>query len=320
MLNRHSNNPILTRSDVPNISPQMVDVSSVFNPGAIKFNDKYILLLRVQNRGRETFIVKAESSDGVNFSVDNKIVDFKGLEKVPEKVYHIYDARISKIEGSYYIMFAMDMDSGCQLGLARTNNFEDYNFLGIVSEGDIRNGVLFPEKVNGKYLRFDRPNKVQLANGTSSGSAICLSESDDLLHWRAVSEVMGGRFHYWDENIGSGPAPVKTKEGWLHIYHGVAMHFASANIYQAGVALHDLNDPSKVLYRGKYNILEPREIWELTGQVPNVCFPSGMIVENHDEDGFASLDSKVLVYYGAADTVVGLATSTIKDLIECAKQ
>ncbi|MDP2037732.1 MAG: glycoside hydrolase family 130 protein [Ignavibacteria bacterium] len=320
MLIRHNNNPILTRSDVPNIPPQMVDVSSVFNPGAIKFNEKYILLLRVQNRGRETFIVKAESSDGVNFSVDNKIVDFKGLEKVPEKVYHIYDARISKIEGNYYIMFAMDMDSGCQLGLASTNNFEDYDFLGIVSEGDIRNGVLFPEKVNGKYLRFDRPNKVQLSGGPSSGSAICLSESDDLLHWKAVSEVMGGRFHYWDENIGSGPAPVKTKEGWLHIYHGVAMHFASANIYQAGVALHDLNDPSKVLYRGKYNILEPREIWELTGQVPNVCFPSGMIVENYDENGFASLDSKVLVYYGAADTVVGLATSTIKDLIECAKQ
>ncbi|MDP3581657.1 MAG: glycosidase, partial [Ignavibacteria bacterium] len=77
---------------------------------------------------------------------------------------------------------------------------------------------------------------------------------------------------------------------------------------------------SKVLYRGKYNILEPREIWELTGQVPNVCFPSGMIVENYDEDGFASLDSKVLVYYGAADTVVGLATTTIQDLIESAKQ
>lgn len=320
MLDRHNNNPILTRSDVPNIPPQMVDVSSVFNPGAIKFNDKFILLLRVQNRGRETFIVKAESNDGVNFTVDNKIVDFKGIEKVPEKVYHIYDARISKIEGNYYILFAMDMDCGCQLGLARTSNFEDFDFLGIVSEGDIRNGVLFPEKVNGKYLRFDRPNKVQLANGTASGSAICLSESEDLLHWKTVSEVMGGRFHYWDENIGSGPPPVKTKEGWLHIYHGVAMHFASANIYQAGVALHDLNDPSKVLSRGKYNILEPREIWELAGQVPNVCFPSGMIVENYDEDGFASLDSKVLVYYGAADTVVGLATSTIKDLIECAKQ
>lgn len=320
MLKRNFKNPVVTRADVPDIYPHLVDVSSVFNPGAIKFNGKYILLLRVQNRGRETFIVKAESDDGIDFKVDNKIVDFKGIEKVQEKIYHIYDARITRIGDVHYIMFAMDMDCGCQLGLAKTNDFEEFEFLGIVSEGDIRNGVLFPEKVNGKFLRYDRPNKVQLEGGPSSGSAICLSESDDLLKWRTVKSVMGGRFHYWDENIGSGPPPVKTHEGWLHIYHGVAMHFASANIYQAGVALFDLNDPSILLYRGKYNILEPREIFELTGQVPNVCFPSGMIVEEYDEEGFASLNSKVLVYYGAADTVVGLAESTIKELIEAAKQ
>jgi beta-1,4-mannooligosaccharide/beta-1,4-mannosyl-N-acetylglucosamine phosphorylase len=320
MLNRHPNNPILTRKHIPNIPPRMVDVSSVFNPGAIKFNNTYILLLRVQNRGRETFIVKASGKDGVNFEVDNKIIDFKGIENVKEKIYHIYDARITKLENHCYIIFAMDMDAGCALGLAVTNDFEDYKFLGIASDGDIRNGVLFPEKVNGKYLRFDRPNKVQLDLGPTSGSTIYISESDDLLKWKPVAPVLDGRFHYWDENIGSGPPPIKTKEGWLHIYHGVAMHFGSSNIYQAGVALHNLVDPSKVLYRGKYNILEPRELWELTGQVPNVCFPSGMIIEDYDEEGFAENDSKVLVYYGAADTVVGLATTTIKELIESAKQ
>ena len=217
-------------------------------------------------------------------------------------------------------MFAMDMESGCQLGLAKTKDFDEYEFMGIVSFGDIRNGVLFSEKVNGKYLRFDRPNKVQLKDGPSSGNNIFLSESDDLLTWREVAPVMSGRFHYWDENIGSGPPPVKTKEGWLHIYHGVATHFASSNIYQAGVALHDLNDPSKVLFRGKYNILEPRELFEMVGQVQNVVFPSGMIVENYDAEGFALLDSPVHVYYGAADTVVGLASSTIRELIEAAKQ
>ena len=320
MLKRNTKNPILTREDIPNIPPYMVDVSSVFNPGAIKFKGKYILLLRVQNRGRETFIVKAESSNGIDFKVDNKMVDFKGMEKVKEKIYHIYDARITKLENNYYIMFAMDMDAGCQLGLAETTDFEEFNFLGIVSDGDVRNGVIFPEKVNGKYLRFDRPNKVQLEGGPASGNTIYLSESDDLLNWKTVKPVMGGRFHYWDENIGSGPPPVKTKEGWLHVYHGVAMHFASSNIYQAGVSLHDLNDPSIVLYRSKYNILEPRELFELTGQVPNVVFPCGIVVENYDADGFASLDSKVLIYYGAADTSVGLAVTTIKELIEDSKQ
>jgi len=320
MLKRNSKNPIITRADIPNIPPHLVDVSSVFNPGAVKFNNKYILLLRMQNRGRETFIVKAESANGVDFKIDNKVVDFKGIEKVKEKIYHVYDARITKIDSVAYIMFAMDMDSGCALGLAKTDDFEEFRFLGIVSDGDIRNGVLFPEKVNGKYLRFDRPNKVQLSSGPTSGNTIYLSESDDLLKWKSVKAVMSGRFHYWDENIGSGPPPVKTREGWLHIYHGVATHFASSNIYQAGIALHDLNDPSIVLARGKYNILEPRELFELTGQVPNVVFPSGMIVEEFDSEGFALPESKVLVYYGAADTVVGLATSTVKELTEATKQ
>ena len=320
MLKRYSKNPVILRTDIPDIYPNAVDVSSVFNPGAVKYNGKYILLLRVQNRGRETFIIKAESKNGIDFTVDNKIVDFKGIEKVKEKIYHVYDARITKIDDTHYIMFAMDMDAGCRLGLARTNDFEVFEFIDIVSEGDIRNGVLFPEKINGKYMRFDRPNKVQLEGGPSSGSTIFLSQSHDLLKWETVKPVMSGRFHYWDENIGSGPPPVKTREGWLHIYHGVAMHFASSNIYQAGVSLHDLNDPSIVLSRGKYNILEPRELFELTGQVPNVVFPSGMIVEEFDNEGYAEMQSKVLVYYGAADTSVGLAVSTIGELIEASKQ
>ena len=320
IINRSSKNPIIIRNQIPNVPPKMVDVSSVFNPGAIKFNNKYILLLRVQNRGRETFIVKAESDNGVDFNVDNKIIEFKGIEKVQEKIYHIYDARITKLENDFYIMFAMDMDAGCKLGLAKTNNFEEFRFLGIVSDNDTRNGVLFPEKINGKYLRFDRPNKVQLENGPASGNIIYLSSSDDLIKWKTIKPVMEGRFHYWDENIGSGPPPVKTKEGWLHIYHGVAMHFASSNIYQAGVSMHDLNDPSIVLSRGKYNVLEPRELYELTGQVPNVVFPTGMIVESYDDDGFADINSQVLIYYGAADTVVCLAKSTIKELIKASKQ
>ncbi len=320
VLNRSSKNPIITRSDVPNISPNMIDVSSVFNPGAIKFNNKYILLLRVQNRGRETFIVKAEGNNSTDFKVDKKIIKFKGIEKIKEKIYHVYDPRITKLGNEFFIMFAMDMDKGCSLGLAKTNDFEDFRFLGIVSEYDTRNGVLFPEKINGKYLRFERPNKVKLNNGPKSGNTIFLSSSDDLIKWETIKPVMEGRFHYWDENIGSGPPPVKTKEGWLHIYHGVAMHFARSNIYQAGVSLHNLNDPSIVLSRGKYNILEPRELYELTGQVPNVVFPSGMIVEDYDSEGFAEINSKVLIYYGAGDTVVGLATSTVGELIESSKQ
>ena len=217
-------------------------------------------------------------------------------------------------------MVALDMDGACRLGLARTHDFRGFEFLGIVSDGDIRNGVLFPEKVGGRYLRMDRPNKTRLKGGPTSGSAIWLSESDDLLRWKPVAPLISGRFHYWDELIGSGPPPVKTREGWLHVYHGVAAHFASANIYQAGVMLLDLADPSRVLGRCRSNILEPREIYERTGQVPNVVFPSGMVVEHGDEDGFGLPDSEVKIYYGAADTVVGLATTTVSDLLAAARE
>jgi len=135
-----------------------------------------------------------------------------------------------------------------------------------------------------------------------------------------VAPLISGRFHYWDEFIGSGPPPVKTRQGWLHVYHGVAGHFGSANIYQGGAMLLDLNDPSKVLGRCRNNILEPREIWELAGQVPNVCFPSGWVVEDFDEEGYAKNDSEVKIYYGAADSVVGLYIATIEELIEAATE
>jgi beta-1,4-mannooligosaccharide/beta-1,4-mannosyl-N-acetylglucosamine phosphorylase len=318
-MNRHAKNPILTRIDIPDIYPNMIDATSVFNPGAVKYKDKYILILRVQNRGRETFLMKAVSSNGVDFIADNRLIDFKGIEKVKEKIYHCYDARVTFLDGRYYLMFAMDMETKCSLGLAVTDDFENYEFLGITSDEDTRNGVLFPEKINGKYMRLERPNKVQLSGGPTSGNTIVLSESTDLLNWNIKAPLMSGRFHYWDELIGSGPVPVKTREGWLHIYHGVATHFGSANIYQGGVSLLDLNNPAKLIARGKYNILEPRELYELTGQVPNVCFPSGMIVEEYDNEGYAKAESKVFIYYGAADTSVGLLETTVQELIDEAK-
>jgi beta-1,4-mannooligosaccharide/beta-1,4-mannosyl-N-acetylglucosamine phosphorylase len=319
-MKRHPKNPILTRDDIPDIPPHLLDVTSVFNPGAVKFGEKYLLMLRVQSRSRETYMVMAESLNGVDFTVARMIVDFQGIEKVEERIYHMYDARITKIEQTYYIMFAMDMEGGCQLGLAKTHDFREFDFLGIASNEDIRNGVLFPEKVGGKYMRMDRPNKARLAGGPTSGSAIWLSASDDLIHWTPKAELIRGRFHYWDEFIGSGPPPVKTQQGWLHVYHGVASHFSSANVYQAGVVLLDLHDPAKVIGRCRFNILEPREPYELLGQVPNVVFPTGMIVEQYDAEGFGLPDSPVKIYYGAADAVIGLATTTVQELLAATRE
>ena len=311
---RSESNPIVVGKDIPAINPSLEDVSSVFNPGAIMFEGKYLLMLRVQNRGRHTYFVMAESENGIDYKVEDKIVNFEGLENLGLTLHHMYDPRITKIEDEYYIMFAMDVEDYCSLGLARTNDFQKFEFMGIVSDKDVRNGVLFPEKINGQFYRLDRPNTAQVEGGPLSGNSIFLSKSKDLIHWERTDLIAKGINHYWDEMVGSGPPPIKTRKGWLHIYHGIAMHYGP--IYQAGVMLLDLDDPSKVISRGTQNILEPRELYELVGQVPNVVFPSGIIAEEFDDEGFATEKSEVKVYYGASDTSVGLATSTVEKLIK----
>jgi beta-1,4-mannooligosaccharide/beta-1,4-mannosyl-N-acetylglucosamine phosphorylase len=279
-------------------------------------NDRDVLLLRVQTRGRETVLMVATSTDGRSFQVRPEPVRIKGLERLPQTIHHVYDPRLTRIGETIYVVFAADTDDGCRLGIARTTDLDRFELVGFGDGGESRNGVLFPQQVQGRYVRLERPNRTRLASGVSTGDRIVLAESDDLVSWREVGPVMGGRPHSWDELIGSGPPPVRTRDGWLHIYHGVATHFASVNIYQAGVVLLDLDDPRRVLARGRNNILEPREPYELAGQVPNVVFPSGLIVESCDAEGFAAADSPVRIYYGAADTVVGLATSTIGRLLE----
>lgn len=319
ILSRRAENPIITRADIPDVRPEIVDASSVFNPGAVKCGDTYVLLLRVQTRSRETFFMRALSTDGVRFEIPPALVPVRGLERVAGAVYHNYDPRITRIGDGFYVVFAMDTDFGCRLGIAETSDFTELDFLGMSGGDDIRNGVLFPERVGGSYARLDRPNKLRFEGGSTSGDEIVFSRSEDLLEWHPVSSVMRGRLHYWDELIGPGPPPVKTRDGWLLVYHGIATRFAGVNIYQAGVALLDLEDPGKLLARGHGNILEPREPYEMTGQVPNVVFPTGLIVESCDEEGFARADSDVLLYYGAADTSVCLAAGKVSDLLSACR-
>lgn len=313
-MKRYAKNPIISRQDICSTHPALSDVSSVFNPGGIMFEDKFLLLLRVQNRARETFFVKAISKDGIKFRIDNRPIEISNLFRCPHSIYHIYDARITKgLSGNTYdIICAMDTDAGCFLGYFITDNFSNLDFIALVSEPDVRNGVL----LEGSGYRYERPNNYRGSDGVKTGSSITCSQSDNMLEWKTIMPIFSGRPHYWDELIGSGPPPLKTRAGWLHIYHGVATHFGSANIYQAGISLHDLQRPYCILARGKYNILEPRELYELCGQVPNVVFPSAAIPLSRDEQGFVPLNSKVYVYYGAADTCVCLAITTIQELID----
>jgi beta-1,4-mannooligosaccharide/beta-1,4-mannosyl-N-acetylglucosamine phosphorylase len=319
-LERIHGNPIVTRMDVPDVAPELVDATSVFNPGAAVIDGRIVLLLRVQTRGRRTFFMRAESADGLRFKIAPELVPVIGIEGYDGEVYHCYDPRITSVDGDLLVMFAMDTDRGCRLGVARSDDLRSLELVAAGGEDDVRNGVLFPEKLGGSFVRLDRPNRVSFETGVTSGDTIVLSRSDDLAEWHAVGSVMGGRLHYWDELIGPGPPPVKTRDGWLLIYHGIATHLAGACIYQAGAALLNLEDPTEVLARTRDNILEPRELWETTGQVPNVVFPSGMVIEELDAEGFATPGSRVLVYYGAADTCIGVAAATIAELIAACKE
>lgn len=323
-LRRRGGGPVIGRTDVPDMPPDIDDPSSVFNPGAVLAGDRTVLLLRVQTRGRRTFTVPAVARDGMTFAVHNQPVTYDWAGRGPAgEIFHIYDPRITCLEGIYYVTTAVDLAEGCRLALWRAAGdaaghflgLEELAFVGWSAFADTRNGVLFPEKVGGRYLMLERPNRVLAAGGPATGSAIVLSESEDLVSWSERGPVMDGRFHFWDELIGSGPPPLKTRQGWLHIYHGVATHFQATNIYQAGAVLLDLGDPARVLARTPDNILEPRELWELVGQVPNVVFPSGLTCSRFDDQGFAPDDALLRVYYGAADTAVGLAETTVGRLL-----
>jgi predicted GH43/DUF377 family glycosyl hydrolase len=292
---RHPDGPILTREQIPDIAPLLVDASSVFNPGAVYWQGRYRLLLRVQARSRQTHLVWAVSDDGVNFDVEPRVVEVNGLDAVRQRLYHVYDPRLTVVEDELYCCFAADTDAACRIGIARVAADLELELVHFDEARDTRNAVLFPRKIDGNYWRLDRPNVYAHEGGPSSGSVITAARSDDLASWQVMGPVAEGRPHFWDELIGAGPPPIWTPRGWLLIYHGVATHFQSANIYQAGVMLLDHEDPTQVLGRSHDNVLEPRELYEYTGQVPNVVFPSGLI-ERGDE---------LLLYYGAADTCVG---------------
>ena len=123
---RSSDNPIITTMDIPPMPPDIVDPSSVFNPGAVRWGDRYMLMLRVQTRGRRTRLVMAESRNGREFNVWNEAVHIPGLDRVGETIFHVYDPRITAVGDEFLVMFAADTEGGCRLGTARTSDFRAF--------------------------------------------------------------------------------------------------------------------------------------------------------------------------------------------------
>jgi len=211
----------------------------------------------------------------------------------------IEDPRATFIEGTYYVMYTAYSSYGPRIALAKTDDFHTFERIALVSEPGNKDGVLFPEKIDGLYVRLDRPI------GLGVGS-IWISYSKDLSNWGHSKVLISPRKGYWDSyRVGASAPPIKTEWGWLEIYHGVQMTSAGP-VYRVGTALLDLEDPSRVIGRCKVPLLSPREDYERIGDVPNVVFACGAIVEPNGE---------VKMYYGAADTCLCVATAKLEDII-----
>ena len=298
LLRRYQGNPILAAADIP------FTCNTVFNGSPVKLGDEYLMLLRVEGQHGYSVFALAHSRDGYSFEVQKTPV-MVPAEKGPFRDYEtggIEDPRITPLEGHFYIVYTAFSGRGPLMALARTDDFRSFERLGIISEPGNKDGMLFPRKVAGRYVRLDRPI------GNDVGS-IWVSFSHDLLHWGESQVIITPRPGYWDSyRVGGSAVPIETPEGWLCIYHGTKMTSAGP-IYRTGVALLDVERPSALICRSAVPVLSPRADYERVGDINNVVFASGAIVEP---------DGQVKVYYGAADTAICVATASLHELLAVA--
>ena len=297
LVTRYTNNPILTKKDVP------YEVATVHNAGVTKFNGEYIMLFRSHRHNGRSILGLARSKDGFRFKVDEKpfMEPAQSGEFAEYESFGVEDPRITYIDGEYLITYSAYSQHGVRIGLAKTKDWVTVERFSLITEADYRNVVIFPEKINGLYARLDRPHS------EISPWSIWISYSPDLKYWGAAKLIMKPVQYHWDEmKIGPGAPPIKTEKGWLHIYHGVYPTM-DGSVYRLGAALHDLNDPSKIIVVGDNWILQPEEPYEITGYVHNVVFTCGAVPED---------DGTVKIYWGGADTVMCVGTARTSELVD----
>ena len=292
LLTRHAANPIVTHKSLP------FNCNAVYNPGATRFRGRYVLLPRVEDGRRDNTLHVAWSDDGIRFDVEPKPIRIINElpDELPEK--HLYDARITGLEGTYYVSYcSQDFGEVVRIGLLRTDDFREFHRIAFITEPWNRNCALFPKRIGGAYVRVDRP---------MSGNDVInvVSSSPDLVHWGGSKPIILKDQTWMRQKWGIGPPPLETPEGWLVIIHGVWL--AVNYVYRLGVILLDLEKPWKVIGQCPEFILTPREPYERVGDTMNCVFANGAIAEP---------DGTIKVYYGAADSCIGLATGNIEELV-----
>ena len=298
-ISRYGKNPILTKDDVP------FKVNSIFNAGAVKHNGKYLLLCRVEMPIGRSSLVVAESLDGYNFNVASRPTltpeDHKDCYDYVK--WGVEDARITKIENKYYLTYTGYSKYKPLVIMTETTDFINFKIHGPISEPSNKDCAIFPEKINGYYWKVDRPT-------AENRRDMWISRSPDLIHWGGFKALLEPEAGSWEQDkIGASSNPIKTKEGWLMLYHGVRS-FGMGAIYKLGVCLLDLEKPWVVKGKSKDPILSPDMDYERLGDVNNVIFSNGWIIEENGD---------VKIYYSGADMNICLVETNVEYLLSVCK-
>ena len=293
---RYSENPIIQRNPIQG-------VARIFNSAVIPYQNEFIGVFRGEQKNGVPMIYLGKSKDALHWEFEQEKINFTDENGQPFMPIYAYDPRLVRVEDTYYIIWCQDM-YGAAIGMAKTKDFRTFTRLENPFLPYNRNAVLFPRKINGKYIMLSRP----CDNGHTAFGDIFLSESKDLEYWGHHRHVMGRTDSWWESlKIGGGAAPIETTEGWLIFYHGVC-NTCNGYVYSIGAAVLDLDNPSKVLHRCEDYILTPEEWYEERGFVQNVCFPCATL---HDSE-----TGRIALYYGCADSYVGTAFTTVEEIYE----
>ncbi|OHB53330.1 MAG: glycosidase [Planctomycetes bacterium GWF2_42_9] len=292
---RYSRNPIIPRNLIPSSN-------SIFNSAVVHYENGYAGVFRCDNKARQMRLHSGKSINGYDWQINSEPIRFVCSEKAISDFYYGYDPRVCWIDDRYYITWC-NWYHGPTIGVGYTYDFKEFYQLENAFLPFNRNGVLFPRKINGKYVMLSRPSD----NGHTPFGDIYCSESPDMCYWGKHRFVMGTKPWSWQHTkIGPGPTPIETSEGWLVFYHGV-LTSCNGFVYSMGAALLDIDEPWKVLYRTKSYLLSPQTDYECVGDVPNVVFPCAAVADKHKK--------RIAIYYGCADTVTGLAFAEIDELL-----
>lgn len=296
-LQRHPQNPLLLSDPT-----STWETYHVFNPSVIYHNGLFHMHYRAQGLDWVSRIGYAISDDGITW---NRLREPILMPQDGSDSRGVEDPRVTAINGRFYMCYtAYGRDfvgqpthagGGIRPMIARSDNLITWERLGsIVTGEDNKDHVLFPRRVNGRFLALHR-----------RWPRIWLAYSDDLITWHEtdMAPIFGPRNdNAWEsKSVGANGVPIETEHGWLLLYHG----YGADHVYHFGVALLDLEKPTRVLKRPFAPIFWPEELWELKGDVPNVVFSNANPVVN----------GTVYVYYGGADHVIGLATCSLEELI-----